>query len=167
MFQIVRVDIHARGGDDDVLSPTFEIQVTILILFCKVTGAEPPIRFGKRLGLAALPVGSGYALTSYENFSAVVNSNFHARKYFADRSPRRMEGVIQTDERSGFRHAISLDHRVSKAIPECLRLFRQSCPAADESPELPAEARVHAAETPPAPQKVLSLGESEALRKLV
>src|SRR5208337_400919 len=76
-----------------------------------------------------------------------------------------MEWMIQTDQRSGFRHSISLDYGVSQSIPEGFSLLRQGGAPRDESPELPAEPRMNSAKAPPAAKEVLPVCQREILAK--
>src|ERR1700731_3591439 len=77
-----------------------------------------------------------------------------------------MERMIQTDERSGFRHAISLNRRISETVPEGFHVLRQRGSSGDEGPELPAKTRADAPETPPAPKKVFFLCAGEIFVEL-
>src|SRR6202022_1906859 len=104
--------------------------------------------------------------TTDQNLAPLVDANFPARENFANRALGGMEGMIQADQRSGFRHAVSLDRGISETRPECFNLFRQRGPSGDEGPELPAEARTDVPETPPAPKKVLFLCTSEIFVEL-
>src|SRR5713226_3205432 len=75
--------------------------------------------------------------------------------------------MIQTDERSGLRHSVSLNHGESQPIPEGFGLLRERGSARDERPEFPAETRVDPAESPPPAKKVLPVRQGEILAKLL
>src|ERR1700722_11791178 len=77
-----------------------------------------------------------------------------------------MEWVIQADERSGFRHPVSLDDGISQSIPKRLGLFWECGPSGDKGPEFPAEPPVDPAESPPAAEKMVLVCRSEVLPKL-
>src|SRR5204862_7156088 len=67
----------------------------------------------------------------------------------ADGSFPRFEGVIQRDDGSGFRQAVSLNHDESQLAPERLELRVERRRADDKRPELETEQPMNAAIEPP------------------
>ena len=44
LFQVFRVNVHARRRNDDILPPALEVQAAILVLLGDVSRSEPSIR---------------------------------------------------------------------------------------------------------------------------
>src|SRR5262249_2814066 len=95
----------------------------------------------------------------------LVDSHLCAGKDPADGAAGGTKRVVQADERSGFRHAVTLNDRVTEPLPKCLYFFRQRGAARDDSPKFPAEAGANATESPPARQKMFFLAGSEIAAK--
>ena len=68
----------------------------------------------------------------------------------------KLERMIETDQRRGFRESVSLDHSKPESAPELLVIIIKSGAAADDRPKLPPESGVNAAKSPPAPAKMLA-----------
>src|SRR5258708_26094491 len=64
--------------------------------------------------------------------------------------------MIQAYEGSRLRQAVSLNHRISQAMPEFFRVAVERRAAADHRPEFPSKLTADIAEGPPAAEKVLT-----------
>src|SRR5580704_3233221 len=138
-FQILGVNIHTGRSDDDIFSPALEIQVASLVLLRDISRSEPSVGFGYRQYLPILPVSGRDVFSTHEDFAIFIYAHFHPRKHLADGTLGGTEGMIQADERRGFRHAVSLDYGVAQPVPKRLGLLGKCGATRDEGPEFPAE----------------------------
>src|SRR5580658_8231976 len=141
--------------------------MALLIGFGHVSGVQPSVGFGNRFRLILLSIGLRDVFSAHQDFALLINANFHAREDFADGAFCGVERMIQTDERSGFGHAVSLNYGVAEAVPEGFHLFRQSGTAGDESPKFPTETRMDSPESPPAPEEVFFFGAGKVFVELL
>ena len=156
-FQVVRVDVQAGGGDDDVFLAALEVEVARRVHLADVAGAQPAFVVCNRLYIAA-PVARRDVVAAHEDFAALVELHFLAGQRLPDGAAPDLERVVDADERRRLRHAIALHDRIAEPPPEDFRRLVQRRAADDESPELPAELPVEAAEQPPPLQEVDVLG---------
>ena len=95
----------------------------------------------------------------------LIDSNLHTGEHLANRALCGPERMVQTDERGGFCHAVTLNHGVPQAVPEFFRPFGQRRASGNESPEFPTQQRMDAPESPPAQKKVSLLGACDIFAK--
>src|SRR5260370_7388139 len=88
-----------------------------------------------------------------------------ARHDLADGTFAYAEGIVDADQRSSFRQAVSLDDREAQASPKFFGFAVKDGAAADEGPELPPELAMDTAESPPAAQEVLTSRSCEIFSK--
>ena len=160
-FEIFGMDVHARGRNDHIFAAAFEIQAALRVGFAHVSGAKPSIGFHDGLRLIVLTVRGGDIFAAHQDFAVLVHTNFHAGENFADGAFRGTERMIEADERSGLGHAVTLNHGISQAVPECFHLFGEGGASGNERPEFPAQKRMDFAESPPAREEMLILGARE------
>ncbi len=80
-FQVFRVDVKARRGDNHILFTTAKAQIAALVKFSKVAGRQP-VGFGLAQ-LPALPdqVGDGFA--AHQHFAFVAQADFTPRQHLS------------------------------------------------------------------------------------
>src|SRR5262249_41967130 len=112
-------------------------------------------------------IGLRQILSTNENLAIFIDSDFHPREYFPDRSSARAKRMVEAYQRSGLGHSVSLNDRKAQPIPKCLGGARQCGPPGEQGPEFPAQTRVNAAESPPAPKEMLALSKRKTLVELL
>src|SRR5437763_16875776 len=73
--------------------------------------------------------------------------------------------MIDADERSCLRHTVALQHRETESVPELFGVRIECCAARHESPELPAEATMYLAKSPPPTKSVMARSSSQSCLK--
>ena len=164
-FEVLGINIHARGRDDYFFLAALEKEIALLVERAQVAGAIPAFFRSDGLQFVAVPIAAGNAAAPNENFAIFGQLDFASRQNLADGAAAGVERMVQTDQRSGFGQAVALDHGVSQAMPEFLGLSIEGGAAADDGPELPSEPAAQGAESPPAAQKVLAFGSGIARGK--
>src|SRR5208282_1066414 len=166
-FEVLGINVHARGRDDHFFFTSLEEKITLLIERAQVAGAIPAISACDRLQFASVPVAAGDAAAAHENFAVVRQLDFAPGQDLADGTAAGVERMVQADQRRGFGQSVSLDDGVSQAMPEFFGRAVEGGAAADHGPKLPSEAAAQVAEGPPAPQKVLAPGGGVAGGKIL
>ena len=88
-----------------------------------------------------LPCGARNSFAANQNFAVVGDAHFAPGHHFADAAAGRLEGMVQTDQRRRFGHAVALHNREAETQPELLRLGIERRAATDKGPELQVRTR--------------------------
>src|SRR5262249_31063090 len=152
-FQVLGINVEPCGSDDDTFLASTKTQVSFLVDFTQISSWQPALLAGRLEG-AGLPVTCGHVFTPNKNLAVVSELAFAARKNLAYRAGRGPKGMIQADQRCGFRHAIALNDGVAHSLEEVFGRWRKGRSAGNKCPEPPAKASMNAAEHPRAPQKL-------------
>ena len=159
-LEVLGINIHPRGGDDDAFLSSLEIQVAFGVERSDIAGAEPSGAAGGPQ-LTALPVAGGDAVSAHQDFAAFAKLDFAPRENLSDGALPDAERVIDADERSGFRQPVSLNHGIAHAAEKGFRPGGKRRAPREKCPELPSELAVDAAEFPGAPKEFFAFGGAE------
>src|SRR4029077_9012903 len=137
------------GGDDNIFLTAAKFEIAVRIEFAEIASAKPAAVFLRRiLKTSLLPVTARDIFTANEDFSVFGDFEFAAGENFPDGAVGGVEGMVETDERSGFRHTVALYHRVTETLEKKLAFGTERGSAGDECPEAKTEKAVNAAEAP-------------------
>ena len=128
-FQIVGIDVHPLARDDDVLLAALEVEVAIVIERAQVSGTKPAVFAEYRLQLFVLPIPSSHIGAAHQDLAVLVELHLAPFQHLADRALAGMEGMVQRNQRRGFRQPIALDDDETQPPPELLRLGIERRPA--------------------------------------
>src|SRR5262249_54723307 len=143
-------------------------QPALAVELADVAGVEPAVfesrgvfRRGHVIGSRAagatlrVVVPLRHVFPADEDLSVGGNADFHASTRCADGAGRRLEGMIQRDDRRGFGETVPLNNEKSQLPPERFELGLERRGAADQAPELPAKETMALAVAPPPPEPML------------
>ena len=147
-LEILGMKVDTRRGDDDFALAPEEAQLASGRALGQVARGQPLVR--ARAQLAAGPRGRGDRLAAHQHFAIGPQLDLASRQRLADAAASHMEGMVERDQRRGFRHAVALHDDKTQGIPKLLGRCRQRAAAGDQRPELEAEGGVNVAEDPPA-----------------
>ncbi len=128
-FQVSGINIHSRAGDDHIFLTALEIKIAAFVQLAQIAGGKPTVFVDHRLQFITLPIACRDIGAAHQDLAAFVQLHLAAFQYFSDGSLAGAEGMIERDERRGFRKSVALDHDKAQATPEFFRPGIQRCAA--------------------------------------
>src|SRR5215212_2712969 len=138
-LNVLGVDVHPVPEDDQVLLPSPQVEVAILIEATEIAGSVPPVVEGVGRGRWILPVSRSDVRTANQDLPILGEANLAARERLADCADRPPGEARRSDDRRAFRESVSLHHGDTHILPALRQFGREPGPARDEEPEGTAE----------------------------
>ena len=164
-FNVLWINIQSGRRHDDVFLAALEPKIAFGIEFPDIAREQPPFAAFFLLNSSALPITGGNIFAAHKNFAILCEPKLAPGQNFSDRALRGAKGMIQADERCGFRHAVALHDRVTYAFEELFGFGGERRTAGNEGPELPAKPTVNAAESPGAAQEFFAVRRVKSFRE--
>src|SRR5437879_3832174 len=146
------MNVQTSRRDDHALLAATKTQIAFGVDFAQVSSAQPAFLIGGTK-FTLFPIAAGNVFTADENFAIFGELEFAARQYLANGPLRCAKRVIQADERSRLRHAVTLNNGIAQKLEKVFSFVRKGCAARNGRPEFPAKAPVDLAKHPGALEK--------------
>jgi len=160
-FQILGIQVQAGRGHNHLALAAQEAQLAGGLGLGQVAGGQPLIFL--RMHCAARPRCCRNRRAADQHFAVRAQLYLAPRQRLADGSLGHMKGVVQRNQRRGFRHSVALHKHEAQRVPELFQRAGQGSAAGDEHPELQSEGLVNTAEANPAPPRPNPRGSSSPI----
>src|ERR1035438_5067638 len=95
ILEVLGINVHPFAGDDDVFLAALEIEIALRVEFAKVAGAKPTSLAQHRLQFFSLPITGSDVGAAHQDFAVLVELDFAALEYFANRAFAGSKGMVQ------------------------------------------------------------------------